>query len=262
MRVVAIICTRNEELHIARCLDDLHAAGIETILIDNDSTDRTVLIAQNYLGKGLLFIKTLPWRGHFSLAEQIATKKEVIGRIEHDWVLYVDADEWLCPLQLGSTLADAINRVDSKGFNCINFDEMVFAPWPGEDFTAGGSYTRRMLTYYFFEPRPHRLMRAWRRDLRPAMETGHRLFSSQLKLYPHNFVLRHYVALSRAHAIKKYVGRRFDPTEVARGWHFNRLTINADNLMLKPSSYLKRLERWDSTAFDKSAPATKHFWEW
>lgn len=262
MRAVALICTRNEELHIARCLEDLHAAGIETILIDNGSTDRTVAIAQGYIGKGLLRIETLPWRGHFALAEQIAKKQEITEAIDHDWVLHVDADEWLCPAEPGATLSAAIERVDAEGYNCINFDEFVFAPSPDEDFTACGSYARRMTTYYFFEPEPRRLMRAWRRDLKPGMDTGHHLSSDRLRLYPHNFVLRHYIALSHAHMVEKYVGRHFDPAEVARGWHVNRLSLTADALVLKPSPYLKRLERWDSTAFDRSMPAKTHFWQW
>ena len=158
MRIAALICTRNEELHIARCLDDLHGAGIETILIDNGSDDRTLTIAQNYLGSGLRSIETLPWRGHFALAEQIAMKREIIDRIDHDWVLHVDGDEWLCSPLPGVTLSEAIQQVDSEGYNCINFDEMVFAPWPNENFTDG-AYTRSMTTYYFFEPRPHHFMR-------------------------------------------------------------------------------------------------------
>src|SRR5580700_3859851 len=249
MRIVALICTRNEELHLARCLDDLHAAGIETILIDHGSADRTLTIAQKYLGTGLLSIETLPWQGHFSLAEQIAMKRKIIDRIDHDWVLHIDADEWLCPPRPRLTLSDSIKWVDSEGYNCINFDEMVFVPWPDEDFT-NDAYTRSMTTYYFFEPCPHHFMRAWRRDLKPKMDTGHSLSSSRLKLYPQNFVLRHYIALSHAQAVQKYVGRQFDPAEIARGWHANRLTIKASDLVLKPSPYLRRLERWDSADFD------------
>jgi hypothetical protein len=95
-----------------------------------------------------------------------------------------------------------------------------------------------MTTYYFFELEPHRLMRAWRRDLMPGMDNGHRLTSDRLKLYPQNFILRHYIALSHAQAVQKYVGRRFDPAELARGWHGNRLGIAESDLMLKPSRYL------------------------
>jgi glycosyltransferase involved in cell wall biosynthesis len=261
VRIVALICTRNEELHIGRCLDDLHAAGIETILIDNDSEDRTVELARKRVGAGLLTIETLPWRGYFALAEQIAKKQEIIKRVDHDWLLHVDADEWLCPAEEGITLADAITRVDADGYNCINFDEFVFAPWPDEDF-SDGAYARNMTTYYFFEPAPAHFMRAWRRDLNPIMDNGHRLSSERLNLFPHNFVLRHYIALSYAHAVEKYVGRQFDPAEIARGWHGNRLGLKVAELALKPSPYLKTLPCWDSTDFDRSAPAKTHYWQW
>jgi glycosyltransferase involved in cell wall biosynthesis len=59
LRIVAPICARNEELHIARCLRDILSGGIEVILIDHESKVRTVEIARRYLGDGLLSIERL-----------------------------------------------------------------------------------------------------------------------------------------------------------------------------------------------------------
>lgn len=264
MRIAAIICARNQELDIARSLKCLIEDGIDVILIDNDSTDRTVAIALKYLNHGLLSVESLPWPGYFSLSDLLLKKQQIISsRIDHDWVLNVDADEWLCPPRPGRSLAEAIEKVDSQGFNAINFEEIVFVPWPSEDFT-GCDYTRRMTTYYYFAPSPHRLMRAWRRDINASIaETaGHRLVANHLKLYPTSFILRHYIALSHAHAIQKYVSRRYSPVELAAGWHRNRQGIDSKALALRPSRHLRRLERWDSTDFDFSAPTDKHFWEW
>jgi glycosyltransferase involved in cell wall biosynthesis len=261
LRIAALICTRNEELHVERCLADIHAAGIETILIDNESEDKTVCLAKKYLGRGLLSIDTVPWRGHFALAEQIEMKRNIIRKIDHDWVLHIDADEWLCSTEAGEPLSDAIARVAADGYNCINFDEMVFAPWPHEDF-AGRDYTHEMTTYYFFQRSPRRLMRAWQRDIDPKMSSGHKIASKDLRLYPQNFILRHYIALSHAHAVQKYVGRQFDPAELARGWHRNRASVTSNNFMLKPSPFLRRLDSWDSNCFDKSMPTSEHFWGW
>lgn len=46
MRVIGIIAAYNEERVIRACLEHDIAQGIELYLIDNDSTDRTVAIAQ------------------------------------------------------------------------------------------------------------------------------------------------------------------------------------------------------------------------
>jgi hypothetical protein len=59
LRIVAPICARNEELHIARCLRDILSGGIEVILIDHESKVCTVEIARRYLGDGLLSIERL-----------------------------------------------------------------------------------------------------------------------------------------------------------------------------------------------------------
>jgi glycosyltransferase involved in cell wall biosynthesis len=263
MRIAAIVCVRNEQVHIARCLNDFVTDGIDVILIDNGSEDRTVDVARGFLGRGLLSIESLPWNGAFELGAQLALKKTIVAQLEHDWVIHADADEWMRPPAPETSLSAAIRRVDEEGFNCINFDEMVFVPWPEESF-EDGNYVQRMTTYYFFEPRPLRLMRAWRRsiDADNTQSGGHTLRSGQLKASPESFVLRHYIALSLAHAVAKYVGRRFASDEIGRRWHLNRLGVTAANLVVVPSPYLKRLELWSSGSFDRSAPAKTHYWQW
>jgi glycosyltransferase involved in cell wall biosynthesis len=263
MRIVAIVGVRNEQLHIKRCLEAFVRDGIDVILIDNDSEDRTIDIARDYLGRGLLSIRRQPWRGTFELSEQLALKKAIIDEIDHDWIIHADADEWLCPPPPETSLVTAIRRVDAAGFNCINFDEMVFVPATGEDFTHD-DYVREMTTYYFFEPSSPRLMRAWRRDLNAdgTDSGGHVIRAANLRLYPTNFLLRHYIVLSSAHAVAKYVARQYAAADLAKGWHRKRLAIAPAELCLTTSPYLKRLARWDSLDFDRSTPAPAHFWQW
>jgi glycosyltransferase involved in cell wall biosynthesis len=263
IQILAVVCARNEELHIKRCLDAFVDDGIDVILIDNDSEDRTAVIARDYLGHGLLSIRRQPWRGAFDLSEQLALKKAVVENTDHDWIIHADADEWLRPCPNETSLANAIRQVDAEGFNCIDFDEMVFVPKAEDDFAHDG-YVREMTTYYFFQPNHPRLMRAWRRDLdADNLSTGgHVIRAANIRLYPRNFILRHYIALSRAHAAKKYVGRRYADTDLAKGWHAKRRAIAAADLTLSQSPYLKQLPLWNSQYFDRSTPAPTHFWRW
>lgn len=263
MRAVALICVRNEEALIAHCLDNWLASGCDVVLIDNDSEDRTLDIARGYLGRGLLTIERQPWTGHFQLREQLLLKKRLIQDLDHDWVIHSDADEWLCAPWPDTTLLDGIRRVDANGGTCINFIELVFPPWPDQDFTFT-AYTRRMTTYYVFAPEhPHRML-AWRRDLDVdnVEGAGHILTGPGIRLCQTDFILRHYIALSLDHAIRKLVSRRYDPAELARGWNSNRINIAPERLALKPSPFLRRLDRWDTVDFDRSVPAVSHFWEW
>lgn len=263
MRIAAIVCARNEQHHIARCLDAFVRDGIDVVLIDHGSTDDTLAIARSCLGRGLLAIKSLPWHGTFALKEQLDLKEQITEEVDHDWIIHADADEWLCPPAPDTSLATAISCVDAAGFNSINFEEMVFVPWPQENF-IGCDYIRQMTTYYYFAPSSMRLMRAWRRDLnaKNAHLAGHKLKAENLNCYPTPFILRHYIALSSAHAVAKYVGRRFSSDEIEKGWHHNRISIKPADLLLTPSPYLKQLAVWDSQEFDRSAPARKHYWQW
>ncbi len=263
IRILAVICVRNEEIHIRRCLDALVNDGIDVILIDNDSEDRTIDIARDYLGHGLLSIGRQPWHGAFDLSEQLAMKRAIIENADHDWVIHADADEWLRPWPAETSLANAIRQVDAEGFNCIDFDEMVFVPKAEDDFAHDG-YVREMTNYYFFRPSSPRLMRAWQRDLDADSHSsgGHLIRAANLRLCPRNFIMRHYIALSSAHAMKKYVGRRYAHADLAKGWHARRRRIAPSDLAFAQSSYIKQLPRWDSQDFDRTAPAPTHFWEW
>lgn len=263
MRAVALICVRNEEALIAHCLDNWRTSGCDVVLIDNDSDDRTVEIARAYLGRGLLSIERQPWAGCFQLREILLTKRRLIQSLDHDWVIHSDADEWLCTPWQDVSLLGGIQRVDAEGYNCINFIELVFPPWPDQNF-AFTDYTRLMRTYYFFAPRhPHRML-AWRRglDADNVEGAGHTLAGIGIRLYHTDFIMRHYIALGLDYAIRKYVSRRYDPTALERGWSSNRVNITPERLVLKPSPYLRQLDRWDTVDLDRSIPVAKHFWEW
>lgn len=80
------IITKNEAPRIARCLDSVHWAD-ELIVVDSGSTDETVSIARS---KGAKVIET-DWPGW------AIQKNRSIDAASHDWVLSLDADEWLPP---------------------------------------------------------------------------------------------------------------------------------------------------------------------
>src|SRR5918911_1328348 len=79
VRVVALVATYNEERFIGSCLEHLIEQGVQVYLIDNSSSDRTVEIAERYLGRGLIDIETFPraggvykWRSILERQEQLA----------------------------------------------------------------------------------------------------------------------------------------------------------------------------------------------
>lgn len=87
VRVSATIITKNEEDHIADCLQSARLVADEIIVLDSGSTDRTVDIARQYAD----IVEVTDWPG-FGIQKQRALEKAT-----GDWVLSLDADERITP---------------------------------------------------------------------------------------------------------------------------------------------------------------------
>lgn len=83
-----IILTKDEELHIRRCLDRIAPIAKEVFIIDSYSTDRTLEIAKEYPNVQILQNKWVNYATQFNWALANAP----IGTA---WVLRLDADEYL-----------------------------------------------------------------------------------------------------------------------------------------------------------------------
>jgi len=83
MSLSVIIITRNESANIVACLESVSFAD-EVIVLDGQSTDDTVSLAQN--GGAKVFIAP-SWEGFGP------QKNKALGYASHDWVLSIDADE-------------------------------------------------------------------------------------------------------------------------------------------------------------------------
>jgi Glycosyl transferase family 2 len=262
LRVVAILATYNERRFVGPCLDHLHQQGVQTYLIDNCSTDETVEIAERHLGRGLIGIDSLPREeGAFSLVVQMQRKEELVGKLEADWFIHLDADEVRLPPPGWGTLAEALAEVDRQGYNAVNFLEFTFVPTREAPDHDHPEFHRTLRTYYPFCPsHPHQL-KAWKAAAAPqpdlASTGGHRVAFTGLRMHPRSFPMKHYLFLSAGHAIEKYGERRFDPAEVDRGWHGWRTQVTAGNLHLPRESEL-RVSRSDRD-LDPSAPRRHHY---
>ena len=91
MTLSIVIITFNEAANIGRTLDSvaplIKAVSGEVIIVDSDSTDRTLEIARSRGAK--VFVE--PWKGY------AAQKNSAIQKAGSDWVLSLDADEELSP---------------------------------------------------------------------------------------------------------------------------------------------------------------------
>jgi glycosyltransferase involved in cell wall biosynthesis len=84
--VSAVILARDEELNIRRCLASVAWAD-QVVVVDSGSSDGTVPIARELQAE----VVEQPWLG-FSAQREFALRHP---SLRHDWVYFVDADEWV-----------------------------------------------------------------------------------------------------------------------------------------------------------------------
>jgi glycosyltransferase involved in cell wall biosynthesis len=258
MRVVALLAIRNEELFLGQCLQHLYQQGVETCVIDNGSTDRSVEIAQSFMGRGVFRIEHLPYNGCFDLPEILKKKECLAEEIETDWFIHYDADEIREAPYPYRSLLQGVEEVDRQGYNAINFDEFVFLPTSNEEAYENKNYVAEMQYYYFFEPYPMRRLNAWKKTGKKVdivNSAGHCIHFEGQRIFPHNFVMRHYICLSRHHAIAKYGSRVFSLNAVKeRGWSKDRVSFNPEYLHLPSPDRLKKF----TGDWDRSDPWSRH----
>ena len=97
MRLSVIVIARNEEQAIARCLESVRFAD-ELIVLDGGSTDRTVEICES---RGARVVHAPDWPGFGP------QKNRALSLATGDWVLSIDADEWVSP-ELASEIGQAV----------------------------------------------------------------------------------------------------------------------------------------------------------
>jgi glycosyltransferase involved in cell wall biosynthesis len=259
LRVIALLATHNEERFIAPCLEHLVRHGVEVYVIDNESEDGTVPLARQFLGRGLVGIETLPRGGVYRWQLILQRKEQLAATLDADWFMHADPDEVRLPPQSGTTLAAAFAEADRQGFNAVNFIEFTFVPTRQAPDHDHPDYLRTMRWYYPFLPSFPNRLNAWKRQPGPvelAWSGGHRVRFPGLRMYPVSFPMRHYLFLSKAHAVRKYVQQAYDPEELARGWHQARSRLRAEEIVLQDDAALRRYASDD--LLDASCPLPQH----
>lgn len=100
--ISVIILTYNEEIHIRRCLENVHSFVKNIFIVDSYSTDKTLQIASEYEKVTILQNK---WENNY--AKQFNWGLEH-APIQTKWVLRLDADEYLLP-ELINELSDKLS---------------------------------------------------------------------------------------------------------------------------------------------------------
>ena len=99
--ISVVIATKNEQINIKKCLDNLKWAD-EIIIVDDASTDKTVEICRQYTEN--VYINDS--KGSFHKNKNFGLKKAT-----SDWIFSLDADEIVEPA-LAKEIKEAISKSD------------------------------------------------------------------------------------------------------------------------------------------------------
>jgi len=104
------LIVRNEERHLARCLQSVKSLAGQIVVVDTGSTDDTKKVASN-LGAEVF---DFPWTGDFS-----AARNSSLERARGRWILVLDADEYLPPSSV-EALRHVIETPADRAFQLLN----------------------------------------------------------------------------------------------------------------------------------------------
>ena len=113
-KLSAVIPTKNEESRIKRCLDSLKGLADEIIIIDDESTDKTVDIAKGEYGAKVIINKG---SGNFDKQRNLG-----INAASGDWILQLDSDV-IIPAETAQRIKEVLaNNEEYNAFTLIKND--------------------------------------------------------------------------------------------------------------------------------------------
>ena len=131
--ITALILTKNEELHIERCIDSIKDLVSNIYVIDSGSTDNTRLICEKHQVN--FFVNPF-----YNYSSQLNYGLKILLENNCDWVLSIDADEFFTP-----KLIKEINNTFDKDidqFSGLAFTRKVI--FHGKILNFGGISSRQL----------------------------------------------------------------------------------------------------------------------
>jgi hypothetical protein len=199
------------------------------------------------LGRGLIHIEELAME-EFELVRLMKRKQALACELDSDWFINADADEFRESPWTGVSFLDGIRRVNSLGYNAIDF--AVFDFIPTHDNLKPGDDPREAFPYFERGNNLNKLqIRCWKKtefpvDLVPS--GGHEAVFPRRSVFPIRFILRHYPFRGQAHAERKLFQERrprYPEAEKKLGWHVQYDGITEGHSFIQGAEELERFDQ-------------------
>jgi glycosyltransferase involved in cell wall biosynthesis len=131
-KISAVIIARNEAGVIGRCIDSLLPVADEVVVIDSGATDNTAAICRQ---KGAIVILQ-PFLGYGK------QKQFAVQAASYDFIISLDADEWLSTVLQQNILAEKVAGLKSA------YTAKRINSYCGKWIKHGGWYTAKMIRFF------------------------------------------------------------------------------------------------------------------
>ena len=129
------MAVHNEEIHIRQCLESVYAWVDEVVLIDGNSTDKTLAIVQTFGKKIRIFHEDNPPMFH-------KNKEKALQKATGEWILQLDADE----VVTGTLKAEILSRIKQKDVDAYSIPRLNY--FLGTALKKGGQYPDYTIRFY------------------------------------------------------------------------------------------------------------------
>jgi|GEM_PF-1000573 len=165
-KIVALIATYNECDVIEPVIKHLYQNGISVYIIDNWSTDGTYEKLQQMQNDGVIGFERWPLlepTDTYNWSAILKRKEKLSYELDADWFIHYDADEIRESPWEGINLRDAIYKVESDGYNAIDFTIIDFHPT--DDNYQENTSLKDYFQYFEFGKRSGHFIKinAWRK---------------------------------------------------------------------------------------------------
>lgn len=250
-RVAAVMTAFNESDIIRPSIERLIAQDIDVYLIDNWSQDGTGELVQDLVGSGLIRIDVFPPGGRpaeYEWSTLLEHVSDVAATLDHDWIIHHDVDQRRESPWPGIAYRDALYLVDQCGYTAVDHTILEFRPV--DDLFVDGSEPSEHLRHFEFVPAAASAVhvQAWknsRQQVDLVSSGGHDVRFPGRRVFPFNFVLRHYPIRSQHHGdLKVFRDRkpRYKADELDKGWHYHYARMRSGHRFVRDPA---DLVEWD-----------------
>lgn len=118
--VSAAMIVRDEAATLGRCLASIAGWCDELVVVDTGSVDDTVEVARSFGAR----VDALPWTGDFAEA-----RNRSLELARGAWILYIDADEWMEPIERRSAHDELEAQADAAALQVWFRQRPGFSPY-------------------------------------------------------------------------------------------------------------------------------------